>query len=242
MRLKLTAVAGVVVAALAAAGVYLFFIRGDSPPPVSIEGAVSALSTPGAARSPTAVTTGGSPATSLVGDWTVAANGASFVGYRVVEQLARIGANTAVGRTTAVTGTMTYDGNAITKLEVTADLTRLRSDESLRDNQLRNQAIQTNTYPTATFVLTTPVQVGPPPPEGQTITKTVEGDLTLHGVTKRITLEVQGQLKGGQVVVVGSTTIQFADYNIAQPRAASVLSVEDHGVMELQLVFTKAGA
>jgi polyisoprenoid-binding protein YceI len=243
MKLKLTAAAGLVVIGLAVAGVYLFFIRGDSPPPVSIEGAVSALSTPGRGQgTPAAVTTGGAPSRSLIGEWTISADGSSFVGYRVVEQLARIGTNTAVGRTTAVSGTMTYDGNAITKLEVTADLTKLRSDESLRDNQLRNQGIQTNTYPTATFVLAAPIQVGPPPPEGQTVTKTVEGDLTLHGVTKRISLEVQGQLKGGQVVVVGSTTIQFADYDIAQPRAASVLSIEDHGVMELQLIFSKAGA
>jgi hypothetical protein len=44
----------------------------------------------------------------------------------------------------------------------------------------------------------------------------------------------------GQVVVVGSTEIVFADYQIAQPTAASVLSVEDHGVIELQLVFSRA--
>jgi hypothetical protein len=34
--------------------------------------------------------------------------------------------------------------------------------------------------------------------------------------------------------------IQFADYDIAQPTSMSVVSIEDHGTMELQLVFAKA--
>jgi hypothetical protein len=41
-------------------------------------------------------------------------------------------------------------------------------------------------------------------------------------------------------VVVGSTEILFADYNISQPRGMSVVSIENKGIMELQLVFGKA--
>jgi polyisoprenoid-binding protein YceI len=233
-----------VVFVAAAAAVWYFVIRGDAPPAVSIEAAVGTLSTPtGVDQSKATSTPGGaagSTNTGLAGEWVIAPNSQSFVGYRVQEQLARIGANTAVGRTSSVTATMTFDGSAVTKLQVTADLSKLKSDESLRDGQLQNQAIETRRFPTATFVLTAPIQIGSVPAEGQTLTKTIQGDLTLHGVTKSITMDVQGQLKGGQVVVVGSTTIQFADYNIGQPRGATVLSIEDHGIMELQLIFQKA--
>jgi polyisoprenoid-binding protein YceI len=242
-RNRILLAAGVgLVAVVAAIAVYAIFIRGDSPPPVSLEDAVSTLATPGATTKPStsATSSSGGSSSSHIGDWAIAAGSSSFVGYRVQEQLARIGANTAVGRTSAVTATMTFDGAAITKLQVSADLSKLKSDESLRDQQLQNQALETRRFPNATFVLTSPVSVGSVPAEGQTITKTIEGDLTLHGVTRRISLEVQGQMKGGQVVVVGSTTINFADYNIGQPRGASVLSIEDHGVMELQLIFEKA--
>ena len=38
-----------------------------------------------------------------------------------------------------------------------------------------------------------------------------------------------------------SLPVQFADYNIAAPRSFNVLSVEDHGILELQLVLEKAG-
>ena len=59
-------------------------------------------------------------------------------------------------------------------------------------------------------------------------------------LTKSVSIPLQGQLVDDQVVVVGSTAIVFADYQIAQPTAASVLSVDDHGVLELQLVFNRA--
>jgi hypothetical protein len=39
------------------------------------------------------------------------------------------------------------------------------------------------------------------------------------------------------VTVVGSIDIVFADYAIEQPTSFAVLSIEDHGTMELQLHF-----
>jgi hypothetical protein len=41
-------------------------------------------------------------------------------------------------------------------------------------------------------------------------------------------------------VIFGSLEIQFAGYDIETPNSGLVLSVEDHGVMELQLVFEHA--
>jgi hypothetical protein len=42
-----------------------------------------------------------------------------------------------------------------------------------------------------------------------------------------------------QQASVGSTNIAFADYDIAQPKSMAVLSIEDHGTLELQLVFAR---
>lgn len=225
-----TAVAVMAAALLGGAGVWYFLLRSDAPPPVSLAEALEAAGTPGA------------PATDgLAGEWRVVQGGASFVGYRVQEELVNVGATTAVGRTERVEGTLTFDGRAVTRAEITADLRALTSDRPLRDNALRTQALETNRYPTATFVLTRPVEVARVPGEGETVTQTVVGQLTLHGVTREVQVEVQAVLQGGRLAVVGSTEIRFADFNIAQPRAASVLSVADRGTMELQLIFEKAG-
>src|SRR5581483_2792778 len=121
-----------------------------------------------------------------------------------------------------------------------ADLTKLKSDQALRDGQLRRQGIETDTYPTATFVLTQPITLDRIPDEGETVTLPVTGDLTIHGVTRRVTIPLEGQRANGRVVVVGSTNLEFADYNITAPRAGSVLSVNNTAVLELQLVFEKA--
>lgn len=238
------------VTGLAVFGIWYYLFRDDAPPPVdlrsAVEAAASSTAAPRAASSPdagTAVATasGGAAAASagLAGTWQVASGSQSFVGYRVQEQLANVGAATAVGRTSGVTGTIAFDGSKITDVAIEADLSKLQSDRSQRDNALRQQALETGRFPSATFKLTQPIQLNGAPEPGKTIEATAVGDLTLHGVTKSIAIPLQGQLTSGQVVVVGSLEIVFADYNIAQPRAVSVLSVEDHGLLELQLIFSR---
>jgi hypothetical protein len=40
-------------------------------------------------------------------------------------------------------------------------------------------------------------------------------------------------------VVVGSLEITFADHGVVLPTAAIVLSLDDHGIVETQLLFTR---
>jgi polyisoprenoid-binding protein YceI len=241
-RLLTGSVALVVAAIAMGAAAWYFYLRNDAPPPVSLQSALQSLeTTDGAANGSTTATNVSDDTTDdLAGTWTLVAGANSFVGYRVDETLAGVGATTAVGRTSDIEGSLEFDGSVITTVEITADLTTLASDKSMRDGQLRTQAIETNSFPTATFVLTSPIEIGDIPADGETVTQTVTGELTLHGVTREVELEVEGVLTNGQLVVVGSTVIQFADYNIAQPVSMSVVSIEDHGTMEFQLVFAKA--
>ena len=175
----------------------------------------------------------------LVGRWEVLADGSSFAGYRVEEELARIGATTAVGRSTVLTGSLVFDGAAITEVVIEVDLTALTSDDSRRDGALRRQALETNTYPSTTFTLTEPIPIDAAPAEGETLSVTATGDLTLHGVTREVQIPMEGQLVGDRVAVVGSLEIVFADYDMDSPSAFIVLAIDDHGIMEFQLVFER---
>ena len=175
----------------------------------------------------------------LVGRWEVLADGSSFAGYRVEEELARIGATTAVGRSTVLTGSLVFDGDAITEVVIEVDLTALVSDDSRRDGALRRQALETNSYPTTTFTLTEPIPIDAAPAEGETLSVTATGDLTLHGVTREVQIPMEGQLVGDRVAVVGSIEIVFADYDMDSPSAFIVLAIDDHGIMEFQLVFER---
>ena len=245
-------------AALLVAGFALWwvFLRDDAPPPVALEEAVvaatsSTVAAPAGAGTTTttsraAVTTTTAATTTTAGDGAAVTDGAwevdtgSFVGYRVREELANIGAATAVGRTPAVAGSLVLDGTTVTAVSLAADLTRLESDDSRRDGQLRRQALETNTFPTATFELTVPIELTAIPEQGVAITAEAAGELTLHGVTREVAVPVEAQLSGGVIVVVGSLPVVFADYDIDAPSSFVVLSVDDEGVMEFQLFFRRA--
>ena len=247
-------IGAIVVALLAggAMGFSYFFLRPAAPAAV---GLASASPSPTAAETtqpstdPAASPTTGSSATTgegLDGTWNVdpsvgtfADFSGSFVGYRVDEELANVGAATAVGRTPDVSGSLTLDGSTITTVDITADLSTLQSDESRRDGQLKRQALETDTYPTATFSLTQPIDLGSAPADGQVIQATATGDLTIHGVTKSVELPVEALLSGDVVTVTGSIDILFADYGISRPTSFAVLSIADHGTMEFQLQLTK---
>ena len=229
----------------AVAGLGYLFLRGAPPAPVGLGSASPGASTSVASAAPVSsgVTSTLGP-DGLDGTWTVDQTigsfsdfSDSFVGYRVNETFTSQKANTAVGRTPQVTGTLTLAGTFITSVDVTADLTRLKSDDDRRDGQLRRQAIQTEQFPTATFKLTTPIDLGSMPADGETISATATGELTLHGVTKTVEVPIEARLSGDVVTVTGSIDIQFSDYGIEQPTSFLVLSIEDHGTMELQLHF-----
>ena len=228
--------AGIGAVALGGAALYYTMAPKDTPAPVSLSGVAQSLTTtPSSAALDGAALTAATD--TLAGTWVLATDSESFVGYRVKEQLATVGTFTAVGRTKSLSATMTYDGSAITAVQVSADLTGLTSDNPMRDGQLRQQALETNRYPTATFTLTQPIALSSVPAAGETVTATAVGDLTLHGVTRSISIPLQGQFSNNRAVVVGTLELVFADYGIQKPSAAMVLGVDDRGVLELQLVF-----
>ncbi len=166
----------------------------------------------------------------------------SWVGYRVQEELAGVGGVEAVGRTPDVTGTITLSGTTLVAAELVADLTTLRSDQSMRDGQLGRQGIQTDRFPTATFVLTTPIELGTLPAEGEQAIVDAIGDLTLHGVTKDVTIPL-GVVRVGDIIgAAGSLSFTWADFAMEQPTSMRVVSLADQVTMELQVFFRKDGA
>jgi hypothetical protein len=52
-----------------------------------------------------------------------------------------------------------------------------------------------------------------------------------------VTIPLQAIRSGGIIAVTGTLPIVFSDYSIQKPNSFSVLSVDDHGTMELHLLF-----
>ena len=176
----------------------------------------------------------------LAGEWTLSERGESFVGYRIDEELANIGAATAVGRTGDITASLSFDGAVVTAVEIVADLRTLRSDQSFRDGALRDRGLESDTYPFATFRLAEPIAIERLPVGEDSLAVTAAGTLELHGVTNDVAIALAGQYVDGLVVVSGSTEIVLTDYEIEAPVGFRVLSIAETGLMEFQIVFEPA--
>jgi polyisoprenoid-binding protein YceI len=230
---KLLVLGVVVVVALGFAGWY-FFLKTDPEPRAAIK--ETPVVTEDTAAGGTAAASG------LDGTWTVTpGNPQNFVGYRVTEKLfANISETEATGRTDNVEASMTIDGTAVKDVTVTADLRDLTSDNSFRDGRIKSEGLESDEFPEAKFVLTQPITLSAVPAAGETIKTDAVGEFTLHGVTKPVTIPLEGRWDGKQVQVVGSLEIAFDEYGVSAPSAPAVASVDDHGEMELQLFFDKS--
>jgi polyisoprenoid-binding protein YceI len=243
--------AGAAVLVIGGFATWFLVLRDDGPESATSQGAVAAAESQQSQADSVATTTADAPAGDVAGAWTVDAtlgdgvfpfDQGSYVGYRVVEELGGVGANTAVGRTPAVTGSLNIAGTQIVDASVVANFAELISDSDSRDDALSESALETEAFPEASFTVTQPIELGKIPVDGETIKVEAIGDLTLHGVTKPITVPLEATLVGDTIAVIGRAQITFADYDIDKPTSALVISIDDAGELELQLFFTRASA
>lgn len=198
---------------------------------------------------PTAVTAVASPTTPpapTAGEVRfVIASGSSEARFRVTEQLAgRNLPNDAVGATKEVSGTVVLRGNQVVSEQsrITVDMRTLRTDQAQRDNFIQRNTLETDRFPTATFVLREIRGLPTPLPTSGEHRFQLVGDLTIHGVTVPATWETTATFTPQQVSGQAKSAWKFADFNMTQPRVPLVLSIEDNIRLEIDFVATRAGA
>ena len=226
-------VAGGLVLAAGGLGILYFVVfAGTSPQKL-------ALSSPSPSISASAAST------AAAGAWTV--DSGSQAGYRVREKLASFSApSDAVGRTTAVTGTFAVtqaaSGYSVDSAALTVDVSKLSSDQPRRDQRIHSQGLESDRYPTATFKLTSPIPLTADAGNGQTVHVSATGDLTIHGVTKSVTIPIDARLTGSKIEVVGSITFPFSEFSMTPPSIGGFVTVENNATMEFHLLLTRQGA
>jgi polyisoprenoid-binding protein YceI len=227
-RWLIGAVAAIVVVTVGGPFAYIHFIEGKAPAPLALSTTATTATT-----TATAATASGGAAV-LDGVWKVTTG--SQAGYRIKETLFGQ-SNTAVGRTSAVTGTITLNGTTVSAGAFSVDMTKVSSDRSQRDGQFQGRIMDTATYPTATLTLTKPILLSTLPADGVQVTATATGNLMMHGTTKSVTFQVIARRSGTTIGVSGSIPITFADFQISNPSGGPA-TTEDHGTLEFLLQFT----
>ena len=116
-----------------------------------------------------------------------------MAGFRVRESVLGI-SNDVVGRTSAVTGTVIVSGDQVTGASFRIDLTTIKVNGKTQPQFATS--LDTRLYPVATVILARPVTLGPAFASGATISVTVTGRLTMHGVSRLVTFTISGRRDG----------------------------------------------
>lgn len=136
-----------------------------------------------------------------------------------------LGISNVHGHFTKLTGTASIDDNDVTKssVNVSIDTASIDTGVQMRDNDLRSpNYFDSQKFPNITFKSTSVSKAG----EGKL---NVVGDLTMHGITKQVTLNVDGPsvpVKMGPNMRRGlsaTTTINRKDFGVGSaPSSAAV--------------------
>jgi polyisoprenoid-binding protein YceI len=163
--------------------------------------------------------------------------------YRVREQLAGVDfPNDAVGHTTALSGEVVFDdaGAVIaSRSKITVDLRTLKSDRERRDGYIQRRTLETEQHPMAELAVTGIQGMPRPLPTSGELAFTLTGNLTIRGVTRPTTWQVTATATPDGYRGSAKTSFTFADFNLAKPRVAVVLSVEDQIALELDFHFER---
>jgi polyisoprenoid-binding protein YceI len=166
--------------------------------------------------------------------------------YRVQEQL--VGANLpndAVGATGAVSGAVVIDadGDLVADAsKITVDLTGLTSDQTRRDDFVKQNTLQTAQFPTAVFAPTGVEGLTQPLPTSGQVHFTLSGNLTVHGVTRPVTWDVTAQAGPQEVTGTATTTVTFEQFGMTPPKVGPVLGVQDALTLEMDFSVARSAA
>jgi polyisoprenoid-binding protein YceI len=214
----------VMVATLGAAGATLFSI---APARESAQAAVLSTANP---ASPTRASNLAF-ASALKSQRFVVAPEGNEARYFAREQLAGVSfPNDAIGVTRGVTGAIAVDdaGKIVPgESKIVVDVTQLKSDRDRRDGYVQRRTLETEKYPNVTLVPKEITGLTAPLPDSGRASFQLLGDLTVKGVTRPTTWQVNARFRGDTVSGTASTSFTFADFQMDKPKVSVVLSVQD---------------
>jgi polyisoprenoid-binding protein YceI len=226
-RWLLRTVVGVVIAVGVVVGgpwVYATFFLREAPEPLAL-----APTTTAAPSIPTGPV-------EIDGTWYVQEG--SEAGYRLGETLSGEQV-TVVGRTTMVSGAVIVDTDGVlTQASIVVDAGSITTDEAARDAFFR-RALDTSTFPGATFELLEPVDVAGIGLSDEPLTITAAGTLSLHGVSAPATATLAVARTVDGVELAGQIPVTLADFDLTAPDLGWVV-VDAAGTIEVHVLLGRA--
>ena len=124
------------------------------------------------------------------------------------------------GKTKDLKGVITSDGPdpiAGGRVRVEIAAASLDTGNGRRDATMREDHLETAKHPTILFVSTGPPETAPSEAGQAEVSFTLPGDLTIHGVTRRVTLPAKARHEAGAWVARGELPVRLSDFAIPDP-------------------------
>ncbi len=149
--------------------------------------------------------------------------------------------NDAIGTTHSVQGSFgikTGTSPLVASMKIQVDLRTLQTDSSRRDHYVQQNALQTDSYPYATFVSVTTQGLPATYTDGQTVHFQLIGNLTMHGKTNKEAFDVQGKVVGKTITGTATSTIYMTDFGIQPPNLANIAIAQNKVVITINFTAT----
>ncbi len=127
------------------------------------------------------------------------------------------------GKTDRISGRVVVDPTAVgdsVTVRIDVDLASLDTGIGKRNEHMRENHLETDRFPIATFTgVTVTGPVGAALTPGLTVTFDVKGTFTLHGVSRRLRVMVDVTMRDDRTLAFETTfPVTLADYEISRPR------------------------
>jgi len=146
-----------------------------------------------------------------------------------------------IGSTQEVNGEMQLDlsdpSSPLVSSQFEVNIRSLTSDQSRRDNAIRERFLESNTYPVAEFTITSLENVPESFNEGDEVTFKANGDITVRDITQPTSFDITAKLEGDTITGVATTQLKMTDFGFDPPNFANMFSVANDFTAQVEFTF-----
>ena len=137
------------------------------------------------------------------------------------------------GKTREITGSLSLDPQRLSgtiEAEFTVDLASLDTGIGLRNRHMRENHLETDTYPTAVFKGGEITEASAASLSTTPATFTLTGTFTLHGVTQEMSVQAEAVQVEAGIQVIAIFEVKLSDYDIKRPKFLMLKLADEQAV------------
>ena len=154
------------------------------------------------------------------------------------------GFNTAFGWTRNIEGGIALDFSESPPIlgenVFVVNIRSLSSDNDRRDEMIQRRYLESNVFPLAEFIATSIENFPSGFEDGEQISFTLVGDMTIREVSQPFSFEVQGVLEGDRLSGTAIGLLTMRDFGFEPPSIAGILTVSDPAMITMEFVMLES--